>query len=218
MSALQLVIFDCDGVLVDSESISNAVLAEMLSEVGLQTTLRQARAAYQGLRLDGVVAEAERRLGRSLPSGFIESYERRRATAFRSGLRAIAGAAEAVEAVTAAGIPVCVASQGKIEKTTLSLQITGLDRLFAAEALFSAHSIRRGKPDPELFEHAAARMGAQPSRCVVVEDTPSGVTAAVRAGMRALGYAADADAIALANAGAEILDSMSELPIALGLP
>jgi beta-phosphoglucomutase-like phosphatase (HAD superfamily) len=95
--------------------------------------------------------------------------------------------------------------------------VTGLDRFFPEQARFSAYSVRSGKPAPDLFLHAAATMGAEPAACVVVEDTPSGVTAALGAGMRAIGYAADSDERALTGAGAEIIDSLSELPVRLGL-
>jgi HAD superfamily hydrolase (TIGR01509 family) len=212
-----LVIFDCDGVLVDSEPISNGVLAQMLSEEGLAMSMPQARATFQGMRLDGVLAEAQRRLGRSLPADWIPRYEQRRGVEFRARLRPVEGAAETVQRVVDAGIAVCVASQGKVEKTTLSLRLTGLDRLFAGDSLFSAHSVKEGKPAPDLFLHAAATMGAVPDRCAVVEDTPSGVLAAVRAGMRVLGLAADSDEQALRAAGAEVIDSLHELPARLGL-
>ncbi|HWX46264.1 MAG TPA: HAD-IA family hydrolase [Solirubrobacteraceae bacterium] len=180
---LQLVIFDCDGVLVDSEVISNDVLARLLSAEGLPTTLGEARRVYQGLLLTEVLASAEAKLGRSLPGGWLARYEQERAAAFRGGLQPVPGAADAVRRVSAAGIPVCVASQGKLEKTRLSLELTGLGDLFAEESLFSAWSVPRGKPHPDLFLHAASTMGAEPAHCVVVEDTPSGVAASVSAGM-----------------------------------
>jgi HAD superfamily hydrolase (TIGR01509 family) len=218
MRDLQLVIFDCDGVLVDSEVISNGVLAQMLSAQGLPTTLSEARRDCQGLLLSEVLANAEAKLGRSLPAGWLADYERERAEAFRRELEPVPGAAEAVQQVSAAGISVCVASQGKLEKTRLSLGLTGLLDLFPDRALFSAYSVARGKPYPDLFLHAAGVMGAEPSRCVVVEDTPIGVTAAVSAGMRVLGYAADADETELREAGAEaLLSSLTELPPLLGL-
>jgi HAD superfamily hydrolase (TIGR01509 family) len=225
MRDLQLVIFDCDGVLVDSEVISNGVLAQMLSAEGLPTTLNEARRDCQGLLLSEVLANAEAKLGRSLPAGWLAGYERERAEVFRRELEPVPGAAEAVQRVSAAGISVCVASQGKLEKTRLSLGLTGLMDLFPDGALFSAHSVARGKPHPDLFLHAASTMGAEPSRCVVVEDTPIGVTAAVSAGMRVLGYAADTDtdvgtaaAAELREAGAEaLLKSLAELSPLLGL-
>jgi HAD superfamily hydrolase (TIGR01509 family) len=213
----QLVIFDCDGVLVDSEVISNDVLARLLSESGLPTTLPEARAAYQGLLLDEVVSRAEAQLGGALPDDWLEDYERQRSEAFRAQLKPVAGAAELVAKVKAAGIEVCVASQGKLEKTELSLELTGLRELFGERALFSAHSVARGKPAPDLFLHAAATMGAQPERCVVIEDTPSGVMAGAAAGMLVFGYAADSDAKALRSAGAWIVHELDEVAVQLRL-
>lgn len=218
MSLWDLVIFDCDGVLVDSEPISNGVLAEMLNEEGLDLTLEQACAKFQGRRLDGVIAEAQRMLGHDLPADWVQRYERRRSEAFRTGLRPVRGAAEALQAIVAAEIAVCVASQGKLSKTSLSLELTGLDRFFAPQSRFSAHTVRNGKPHPELFLSAASALGAHPSRCAVVEDTAIGVTAAVRAGMRAFGLAADSDPDALEKAGAQVMFSLEELPARLGLP
>jgi HAD superfamily hydrolase (TIGR01509 family) len=212
-----LVIFDCDGVLVDSESISNGVLAEMLSAEGLPTTLAQARRDYQGLLLAEVRTRAQEQLGRQLPGDWLGRYEQRRAAVFRAELQPVPGAAQAVRAVSAAGLAACVASQGKLSKTRLSLELTGLRDMFVADALFSAELVPRGKPYPDLFLYAARAMGVDPGRCVVVEDTPSGVTAAVAAGMRAIGYAADSDERALRGAGAELVWALSELPERLGL-
>jgi HAD superfamily hydrolase (TIGR01509 family) len=212
-----LVIFDCDGVLVDSEVISNGVLARMLCEQGLATTLAEARGDYQGLLLSEVLEHAEGKLGRPLPVGWLDRYERERREEFERELKPVQGAARAVERVEHAGLRTCVASQGKLEKTRLSLELTGLLHLFDEQSLFSAHSVARGKPHPDLFLHAASTIGAEPSDCVVVEDTPSGVSAAVAAGMRAIGYAADSDEAALRRAGAEIIQSLEELPVLLGL-
>jgi HAD superfamily hydrolase (TIGR01509 family) len=214
---LELVIFDCDGVLVDSERISCTVLARLLTEHGLPTTLAEARRDYQGLLLADTVSRAQARLGRSLPDDWLARFERERADAFRLELEPVPGAAEAIASIVAAGVPVCVASQAKLQKTRLTLGLTGLDRLFPADALFSAELVPRGKPHPDLFLHAAATMGAEPGRCTVIEDTPSGVIAAVAAGMRALGYVADSDEQALRAAGAEPLPSLAELPALLGL-
>jgi HAD superfamily hydrolase (TIGR01509 family) len=214
---LELVIFDCDGVLVDSEVISNDVLARSLTAQGLPTTLAAARRDYQGLLLTEVVTRAQEKLGRALPAGWLGRYERERASAFRRDLQPVQGAAEAVRRVSKAGVAVCVASQGRLEKTRLSLELTGLDRLFAADELFSAESVARGKPHPDLFLHAAAAMGAQPAHCVVVEDTPTGVLAAQAAGMRALGFVADSDESALRAAGAECLHTLDQLPERLGI-
>jgi HAD superfamily hydrolase (TIGR01509 family) len=214
---LRMVIFDCDGVLVDSEKISNDVLARMLRAEGLPTTLKQARGDYQGLLLGEIVDAVEARLGRPLPDDWVAHYERERSEVFRRELRAVPGVKEVVSRVTDAGVKVCVASQGKLEKTRLSLDLTGLRELFADSALFSAHCVPCGKPHPDLFLQAASAMGVEPANCVVIEDTPSGVTAAVRAGMRVFGYAADSDAAALRDAGAEVFHSHDQLPRLLGL-
>jgi HAD superfamily hydrolase (TIGR01509 family) len=206
-----LIIFDCDGVLVDSEPISNGVLAEMLGEQGLQLSLAEARARFQGLLLSQVLERAERMLGRPLPPGWLDEYVERRAAVFAAELRPLDGAAELVRDVAAAGIAVCVASQGSLRKTDRSLALTGLDPLFAPAARFSAEQVPRGKPDPDLFLLAAERMGVAPARCAVVEDTPSGVTAGRRAGMTVYGLAADSDAHALRGAGATVVHALAEL-------
>lgn len=214
----QLIIFDCDGVLVDSEVISNQVLAQMLSVEGVPTTLTQARRDYQGLMLDEVLSHAQRTLGRALPVDWLSRYETERAAVFRRELKPVAGAVDTVKRVITAGVRVCVASQGKLSKTSLSLSLTGLGDLFPKGVRFSAYSVAHGKPAPDLFLHAASSMGVAPANCVVVEDTPSGVTAAVSAAMRSIGYAADSDEQALRNAGAtQIMRSLKELPGLLGL-
>jgi beta-phosphoglucomutase-like phosphatase (HAD superfamily) len=217
MPELQLVIFDADGVLVDSEVISNRVLARLLTGSGLPRTLAETRRDYQGLLLDEIVTVTEDRFGHRLPPDFLERFQAERAKEFRQELRPVPGAADAVRRIQAAGVAVCVASQGKLAKTRMTLGLTGLDRLIPADAVFSAYSVRRGKPHPDLFLHAAKRMGAKPEACVVVEDTASGVTGAVAAGMRALGYAADSDDAALRSAGAEIFHSLDELSALLEL-
>ena len=208
----RLVIFDCDGVLVDSEGISNEVLAAALSALGLPISGGEAHDAYRGMFLTEIVADAERRLGAALPDDFLERFEHAREDAFRARLEPVPGAAEAVQAVVAMGREVCVASQGRLSKTELTLSLTGLRDLFGPDALFSAHSVERGKPAPDLFLHAAAAMGAEPQECVVVEDTMIGVQGALAAGMRAIAYVPDGDADAFHAAGVETVGALEELP------
>jgi beta-phosphoglucomutase-like phosphatase (HAD superfamily) len=157
----ELVIFDCDGVLIDSEVISNEVLARMLTLEGLPTTLCEARRAYQGLLLTDIRDRAEAKLGRPLPPEWLTEYEHERAEGFHRSLKAMPGAAGAVQRVKAAGLKVCVASQGALAKTRLTLGLTALRELFPPGALFSAHDVSRPKPDPALFRHAAATIGVQ---------------------------------------------------------
>jgi HAD superfamily hydrolase (TIGR01509 family) len=210
--APDLIVFDCDGVLVDSETISNTLLAQMLCEQGHDITLTQTRARYQGMLLDDIGVQAEGEVGHAVPDDWLDEYVARRAEIFVAELHPIDGARELVEAVIARGAAVCVASQGSLQKTNRSLELTGLDHLFPTDARFSAHLVARGKPHPDLFLHAAATMGVEPARCVVVEDTPSGVIAAVRAGMPVFGLTADSDREALERAGAYTFDSHAELP------
>jgi HAD superfamily hydrolase (TIGR01509 family) len=214
---LQLVIFDCDGVLVDSEVISNGVLARLLTDAGVPLTLAETRRDYQGLLLDEIVSRTAARFGKQLPDDFLDRFQAARAEEFRRDLKPVQGAARMIERVQAAGIPVCVATQGRLEKTRMTLGLTGLDELIPADAVFSAYSVPRGKPDPALFLHAATEMGADPSGCAVIEDTPSGVAAAVAAGMRVLGFTADSDEAALRAAGAEVFSSLDQVPELLGL-
>jgi HAD superfamily hydrolase (TIGR01509 family) len=217
MAPLELVIFDCDGVLVDSEPISNEVLAAVLTRDGLPTSTEEALARYKGRLMREVVELAEELLGGPLPDDFIARYEWERAAAFRARLRPVPEAGEAVSRVKRAGIAVCVATQGKPDKTELTLGLTGLRPLFAQGAVFTAYGVERGKPFPDLFLHAAAAMGADPARTTVVEDTPIGVKAGVAAGMRVLGFAADGDATELRASGAEPYAAHADLPRLLGL-
>jgi HAD superfamily hydrolase (TIGR01509 family) len=209
--SISLVIFDCDGVLVDSEPISNRVLADMLAEQGLPMSLAEARGHFQGLLLSQVLDRAEDMLGRPLPPGWLDEYVERRADAFRAELKPVDGAASLVHDVAAAGLAVCVASQGSLQKTARSLALTGLDASFAPAARFSAEQVAHGKPHPDLFLYAAERMGFAPGDCAVVEDTPSGVTAAHRAGMTVYGLAADSDPQALREAGAIVVETLDAL-------
>jgi HAD superfamily hydrolase (TIGR01509 family) len=210
--APDLVIFDCDGVLVDSEVISNAVLADALTHAGIPTTAAESHTRYRGMLLSDIAADVDSRTGSRLPDGFWDRYERDRATAFRLSLEPVDGAVETVTAVKAAGHAVCVASQGKRAKTELTLSLTGLRGLFADDALFSAYEVARGKPFPDLFLYAAAKMRIRPEDCVVVEDTLIGVRAAMAAGMHPIALAADGDRASALDIGARTIDKLAELP------
>jgi HAD superfamily hydrolase (TIGR01509 family) len=214
-----LIIFDCDGVLVDSERISNGVLAEMLGEHGLEMTLVQARSAFQGHTLAEVHEIAEKMLLRALPEDFLERYVERRARVFDAELVPVPGALELLERVRSAGVASCVASQGSLAKTARSLALTGLAEHFAEDARFSAEQVPRGKPHPDLFLHAAASLGTSPGACAVIEDTPSGVAAAVSAGMAAYGFCGDSDERALRAAGARTAATLGQIgELLLGPP
>jgi HAD superfamily hydrolase (TIGR01509 family) len=204
---VDLVIFDCDGVLVDSEPLANRVFADLLTEEGLPTTFEQSVARYMGLPMDAAVALVEADLGRPVRPGFVDRYHQRIFAAFDAGLRAVPGVAGALDALAVA---TCVASSGEHRKIRRSLAITGLLDRFEGR-IFSATDVARGKPFPDLFLHAAASLGADPARCTVVEDSPAGVAAARAAGMRVLGYAAMTPAARLADADRTFTD-MACLP------
>ena len=207
-----LVIFDCDGVLVDSEPVTCRVMAAVLTEIGLPKTTADCARDYVGMWLPDVVAKVEAELGGELPDGFTETYRIRQNEALANECELVPGAADALDRVTA---DVCVASNGPPEKMRITLGRCGLLDRFDGR-IFSAADVGRGKPAPDLFLHAAERMGHDPGRCAVIEDSPLGIEAAQAAGMAAFGYAGHADAAALAAAGAATFDSMHDVPGLLG--
>ena len=211
-----LVIFDCDGVLVDSEAIANRIMAEHITATGIPIAYEDCRARFVGGTLQRVMDTVEQWLGKPLPPGWKDDFEARRNEAFRRELKAVAGVEEVLQRLARVGTEICVASSGTIEKMELTLGLTGLKRYFG-ERLFSASMVAHGKPEPDIFLYAAEQMGYLPETCVVVEDSPTGVTAAVAAGMRVLAYAADTDAEILRAAGAHPFAEMAELPGLLSL-
>lgn len=203
MNRFDLVIFDCDGVLVDSEELGNRALAETLTAVGLPTTTQEAVAACKGRILRDVEAIMEERFGGPLPAGWIEEFEALRALYFKEELREIPGARELIMALKQAGVDVAVGTQGKPEKVALTLGLTGLIELFDEDAVFTSYEVPRGKPHPDLYLHAASSRGAAPERTAVIEDTAIGVTAGVAAGMTTFGYAVETPADEITAAGGE---------------
>ncbi|MBW8825758.1 MAG: HAD family hydrolase [Acidobacteria bacterium] len=178
-----LVIFDCDGVLVDSEILVVMIESELLKEVGIHLTPMEVAALFVGLSetdMNRVLAE---RWGVQLSAEFQERKTARIREAFDISLQPVTGMAELLSGSTRAR---CVASSARPERIRQSLALTGLDGYF--EHLFSAVEVERGKPAPDLFLHAAASLGARTDRCVVVEDSPSGVAAGVAAGMCVIGF------------------------------
>ncbi|MEB8342647.1 HAD family hydrolase [Streptomyces endophyticus] len=210
-----LVIFDNDGVLVDSEPISNTLLAGYLTELGHPTSYEESLRDYMGAAMHRVHDVVLERTGQRLPEDFDEVFHARVFAAFERELEPVDGIVEVLERLTADGVPYCVASSGSHERIRVGHRKTGLDKWFADERIFSSQDVGRGKPAPDLFLYAAERMGVPPEKCLVVEDSPLGVQAAVAAGMDVYGYTAMTPAGRLAQAG-ELFDDMRELPRLLG--
>ena len=204
---IDLVIFDCDGVLVDSEPISNRILTDMLGEIGLPMSADETTREFMGLSMDDCWRIIEKRLGRTVPDDFAARYDRLLNAAFQRELRPVRGVTEALEQIAR---PHCVASSGSLEKIRYSLALTGLLPRFDGR-FFSSSEVQLGKPAPDLFLHAASRMGAEAERCVVIEDSPRGVSAGVAAGMTVLGYAERSASAGLEAQGARCFERMSDL-------
>ncbi|MFG3011429.1 HAD family hydrolase [Streptomyces cinerochromogenes] len=196
-----LVIFDNDGVLVDSEPISNRLLAAYLTELGHPTTYEDSIRDYMGSAMHRIHELILERTGQRLPADFDEVFHRRVFAAFERELQPVAGVTGVLEKLAVDGVPYCVASSGSHARIRVGHRTTGLDRWFTEERVFSSEDVGRGKPAPDLFLYAAERMGVAPERCVVVEDSPLGVQAAVAAGMDVYGFTAMTPAARLAGAG-----------------
>lgn len=184
---IELVIFDCDGVLVDSERLAVRVEAQLLTELGWPLTEADVLDRFVGRSDAYMYAQIDAHLGRPVPE-FAEQYVERLHAAFADELTAVPGVEDALDELVELGLRTCVASSGTHEKMARTLGLTGLRAYFDGR-IFSATEVEHGKPAPDLFLHAARNMGVDPDRCVVVEDSRSGVEAARAAGMRSLGFA-----------------------------
>lgn len=209
-----LVIFDNDGVLVDSERIANTVLAGCLTEAGIPTTMDESIRDYMGSALHRVHDLVRERTGRELPADFDATYHARVFEGFARELEPVDGVGVVLEKLAAEGASYCLASSGSHERIRVALRRTGLYDRFGEERIFSSQDVGRGKPAPDLFLHAAAAMGVRPERCAVVEDSPFGVEAANAAGMDVFGFTAMTPRAKLAGATA-LFGAMAELPALL---
>ncbi|MEU3300406.1 HAD family hydrolase [Streptomyces sp. NPDC006678] len=207
--SVELVIFDCDGVLVDSERICVKVDAAILAELGCPFTEAEIVELFVGSSTEVYTAAVEERLGRRLDKDWQRDYEHLYREALTAELTAVDGISEALDRLTA---PFCVASNGEHESIRHSLKLTALSERFEGR-VFSAADVRNGKPAPDLFLHAARSMGVDPARCAVVEDSRYGVQAARAAGMRSFGYCGGlTPASRLEGPGTVVFDDMRELP------
>jgi HAD superfamily hydrolase (TIGR01509 family) len=211
--AVTLLIFDCDGVLVDSEPIANEILAETLTALGRPMTAAECMRSQIGKALSDILRETSDIVGRAIPDDVGAQMNERLFLRFRRELQPIEGVAEALDRLRQRR---CLASSSRPERIDLALAATGLDHYF--DRRFSAVQVARGKPAPDLFLLAAREMGAEPTSAVVIEDSVSGVIGARAAGMRVIGFVGGGHAGAdlaqrLADAGADrVIAHMRDLP------
>jgi HAD superfamily hydrolase (TIGR01509 family) len=207
----ELVIFDCDGVLVDSEHLANQIFAAiLLEEYGLRFSLKEMFRHFVGRSRSQCMSVIEEMVGSQPSARVADRYETEINAALELSVEAVTG----VHSVLAnLELPFCVASSGSHQKMKKTLGKTDLMQYFEGN-VFSASDVSRGKPFPDIYLHAASQMGvSDPSRCLVIEDSPTGVRAAVNAGMTVFGYAELMDASSLSSAGADLIfNNMSALP------
>lgn len=182
---IHAVIFDCDGTLVDSETLSLTILVEHVAQFGLQISHAEAMERFAGNELSVVFAEFEERLGKKLPEDFLDTFRDRQMGVLRQELQPIAGVHDLLDAMS---VPFCVASNAPLSKVNVCLETVGLIQHFEQSQIFSAYQIERWKPEPDLFLMAAERMQIAPQHCAVVEDSVFGIKAGLAAGMQVYGY------------------------------
>lgn len=185
MDKVKLVIFDCDGVLIDSERIANTILLEMLNELGLFLTLEEVFDIFVGASMSICLEIVKNMLGKSPPENFASEFEQRTMQAFSTDLQPVQGIHDVLSKLN---LPYCVASNSNHTWINQALIATDLLPYFSGK-IFSATAVARSKPYPDVFLYAVEKMGFYPHECVVIEDTPIGVRAGVDAGMTVFGYA-----------------------------
>ena len=212
-----LVVFDCDGVLVDSERLMQVEFSAMLHEIGLPMSAEETARTFLGRSMPNCLQIIEARLGHPAPDGFLDALQVRAFASFARALEPVPGAPALLDTLDAAGIPYCVASSGSHEKMRTTLGRTGLLARLEGR-LTSSLEAARGKPFPDVFLLAASRMGVAAAACVVIEDSPLGIEAARSAGMRAIGLAGLMPADRLAAAGAtHVVTHLEQVAPLLGL-
>jgi HAD superfamily hydrolase (TIGR01509 family) len=213
------VLFDCDGVLADTEALHDRIIAEEIAALGWPMTPAECARRFRGLAWEAIAPQLEAHLGPGVvPADFLPRLIARVVRALEEEAQPVPGVLDALAVIGGAGVPVAVASNSSRAELNTKLRRLGLARTFAARA-FSVDDVARPKPAPDMYLAAAAACGADPRDCVVVEDSPAGTRAGIAAGCRVLGFAHDdAAAGALRAAGATVFDDMARLPLLLGLP
>ncbi|MEN8723448.1 MAG: HAD family phosphatase [Alphaproteobacteria bacterium] len=211
-AGLPALIFDCDGVLVNSEPISNRVLCDGINDLGIRMSLDEVMHRYIGMTLDGVFVDIEKRLGRPLPEGWGAELDRVADAAFEQDLQPIDGIIDALHVLRDHGYDMAMASNGRRVRFDESLRIVGLADWFSG-LRFSGTEVAHPKPAPDLFLSAADAMGRRPSDCIVIEDSLTGVRAARHAGMRVIHYAPEGPKAQAVGMSARTLHRMEQLPV-----
>ena len=212
----ELIIFDCDGVLADTEALDVQIVSSLLEEAGIQLSLEDLARRGSGLTDDAMWGMVERELGHPLPKGIRERRESMLMEAFLQSLTPTPGLQDALLRLASNNVTLCVASNGSRKKVSRILDIIGLTEPFAGR-VFSAEQVPRAKPHPDLYSYVAQQMKTLPSKCIVIEDSRTGVQAALAAGMRVLGFCPNGDTQDLKALGVDIFQHMNALPALLSL-
>jgi HAD superfamily hydrolase (TIGR01509 family) len=203
-------IFDCDGVLIESEHLASRVEAELTAELGLALTPAEAHAMFLGKTVDGVLDAIAARTGARPGAAWVYNWAFATAHAFHRELKVVEHLRDALAQFRARGLRMAVASQSSAARVRFSLEISGLAPLFA-DHVYVTSMVARPKPAPDIYLLAADRLGARPEHCVVIEDSPAGAAAALSVGMRVIGYAPGHAHAAMVASGATVIRSMKEL-------
>lgn len=204
---IKCIIFDCDGVLVDTEKIGNGILLSMAAEHGFDMKIEEAYRNFNGRNLQECFQEIENSIGKKLPDTFESDYRERSFEAFKSEVKPMEGVVSFIESLK---IPYCVASSGPVDKIRLNLEVAGLLDKFENK-IFSSYQINSWKPDPEIFLHAAKQMGFEVQDCIVIEDSKAGVISGIKGGFKVFGFANGFNNEDLQKEGAILFNSYKEL-------
>lgn len=210
---VKCIIFDCDGVLVDTEKIGNGILLDMASQYGFEMELEDAYRNFNGRNLKDCFRYIEEAIHQKLPETFEEDYRKKSFEAFKTQVKPMEGVVEFIEKLK---IDYCVASSGPVEKIRLNLEVAGLLDKFENK-IFSSYQINSWKPEPGIFLHAAKEMGFDVSDCIVVEDSKAGVKAGIQGGFKVYGFANGYNNADLEEEGADLFYSYAELSVLLGV-
>ncbi len=211
----KLVIFDCDGVLVDSVLAHSEVMSENFARYGLHMSPIEVRDVLGAGKMSEI-GEAAKKLGAQLPEHWLDEIYTEIFDRLREGVALIPHIKDVVGKVVTANIPICVASNGSVEKMKIMLGSSGILEFFDG-AIFSAHDVKSWKPEPGLFLHAVDKMNVHATDCIVIEDSPTGADAAKRAGIACLGFAAETNPSELTAFGAHAFDDMRDVPKLIGI-